>query len=109
MNRRDRRQAIRQKVGTHTAICVVCGKPIPRRHVAMWVTDKWTGKIYGSHMACGDGPQAQKAVLVGLKEAMTTPEWIRFRWRQRVMGHKRTWAKFASRWKTSPKMIGADD
>lgn len=100
------RHEVRRKVGTHTSICVVCNRSIPRKHVAMWVVDKWTGKIFGAHMHCADGPKGQKALKAGLKAAMTTPEWIRFRFRQMAIGQKRTWATFAARWSTSRKMVG---
>jgi hypothetical protein len=72
--------------------------------VALWVTDRWTGKIYGAHMACG-GPTGSM-MLPGLKAAMTTPEWLRFRWRQIWSGQKRAWTTFASRWTTAPKKVG---
>lgn len=100
---RPNRRAFRQKTGTHTATCVVCSKPIPRKHVAMWVTDKWNGTIYGCHMGCAEDT---RNVMDGMKAAMTTPEWIRFRFRQIMLGQKRTWARFASRWTDSKKMVG---
>ena len=99
MNKAQRKQ----KVGSHTAICVVCNRPIPRKHVAMWVTDKWNGTIYGCHMDCAVDT---RNVMDGMKAAMTTPEWIRFRTRQILLGQKRTWARFAARWTGAKKMTG---
>lgn len=105
MSRAERR-AKRKVVRDHDTRCVVCSKVIPRKAVALWVTDRWTGQIFGAHMKCGDGPTAQKAMLAGLKAAMTTPQWVRFRWLQIRVGQKRAWSKFAARWTSSPKTVG---
>ena len=99
---RERRRAMRQKVGSHTSICVVCSKAIPRRQKAAWAQDKWTGQIFGAHLKCAADHAAH---LAGLKAAMTTPQWFRFRWRQILVGQKRMWSTFASRWSSSPKMV----
>jgi len=69
----------------------------------MYVTDQWNGTVYGAHINCGSD---HKALMAGLKAAMTTPEFIRFRWRKFWAGKRRMWATFAARWSTSKKMVG---